>query len=104
LNSRFFSVSQSIHFWALALSAGLAAGQEARPQAPPPPPGAKSLKCAGKTIPQLVDVTEKAGIKFTHASAPESKYVVESMSGGVLLLDYDRDGLAGHLFYECADG
>ena len=79
-------------FWALVLSAGIAAGQEARPQAPPPPAGAKSLKCSGKTIPQLVDVTEKAGIKFTHASAPESKYVVESMSGGVLLLDYDRDG------------
>jgi len=79
-------------FWAIVLSAGISAGQEARPQAPPPPPGAKSLKCAGKSIPQLIDVTEKAGIRFTHASAPESKYVVESMSGGVLLLDYDRDG------------
>jgi len=77
---------------ALILSAQIARGQEARKQAPPPPPGAKSLKCTGKTIPQLIDVTEKAGIKFTHASAPESKYVVESMSGGVLLLDYDRDG------------
>jgi len=86
-------VRKSVYsFCALALSAGLAVGQEARPQAPPPPPGAKSLKCASKEIPQLIDVTEKAGIKFAHASAPESKYVVESMSGGVLLLDYDRDG------------
>ncbi|HWY44490.1 MAG TPA: CRTAC1 family protein [Candidatus Sulfotelmatobacter sp.] len=74
------------------LSAQIALGQEARPQPPPPPPGAKSLKCAGKTIPQLTDITEKAGIAFSHASAPESKYVVESMSGGVLLIDYDRDG------------
>jgi len=73
-------------------SAQIALGQEARPQPPPPPPGAKSLKCAGKSIPQLTDITEKAGIAFSHASAPESKYVVESMSGGVLLIDYDRDG------------
>jgi len=70
----------------------VALGQEAHPQPPPPPPGAKSAKCVGRAIPQLVDVTENAGIKFSHASAPESKYVVESMSGGVLLLDYDRDG------------
>jgi hypothetical protein len=77
---------------ALILSTQIAGGQEARPQAPPPPPGAKSQKCAGRVIPRLVDVTEKAEIKFVHASAPESKYVVESMSGGVLLLDYDRDG------------
>ncbi|HLZ13426.1 MAG TPA: CRTAC1 family protein [Candidatus Acidoferrum sp.] len=76
----------------LLSSASVSIAQEARPVAPPPPPGAKSLQCAGKAIPQLLDVTEKAGIKFTHASAPESKYVVESMSGGVLLLDYDRDG------------
>jgi enediyne biosynthesis protein E4 len=74
------------------LSAQIALGQEAHPQPPPPPPGAKSLKCTGKTIPQLVDITEKTGIKFSHAAAPESKYVVESMSGGVLLVDYDRDG------------
>ena len=91
MNFSFFRKSV-YSFSVLALSAGSAAGQEARPQASPPPPGAKSLKCSGKSIPQLVDVTERAGIKFTHASAPESKYVVESMSGGVLLLDYDRDG------------
>jgi len=79
-------------FAAALLSASVSLGQEARPQPPPPPPGAKSLKCTGKTIPQLTDITKNAGITFTHDSAPESKYVVESMSGGVLLFDYDRDG------------
>jgi len=59
---------------------------------PPPPPTAKTIKCKGRAIPQLEDVTEKAGIRFSHTSAPESRYIVESMSGGVLLLDYDRDG------------
>jgi hypothetical protein len=58
----------------------------------PPPPGAKSLECKNRTIPQLVDVTRKAGIKFEHLSAPEKKYIVESMAGGVVVIDYDRDG------------
>ena len=39
------------------------------------------------------DVTREAGIVFEHHSAPEKKYIVESMSGGVALLDFDNDGL-----------
>jgi hypothetical protein len=38
------------------------------------------------------DVTEASGIRFEHAISPEKKYLAESMSGGVLLLDYDQDG------------
>jgi hypothetical protein len=48
--------------------------------------------CGARKIPQLTDVTAKSGVRFTHTSAPEKKYIVESMSGGVLLVDYDRDG------------
>ena len=48
--------------------------------------------CKDHKIPQLIDVYKKTKINFTHTSAPEKKYIVESMSGGVLLLDYDRDG------------
>src|SRR3954464_3989171 len=61
-------------------------------QGAPPPPGVKVRKCKGRTIPQLQDVTERAGIHFRHVFAPQAKYIPESMSGGVLLLDYDRDG------------
>ena len=43
-------------------------------------------------MPQLEDITKKAGIDFVHSSATESRYIVESMSGGVVLIDYDRDG------------
>jgi enediyne biosynthesis protein E4 len=43
-------------------------------------------------LPQLVDITASTGIKFDHLSSPEQKYIVESMSGGVALIDYDRDG------------
>jgi len=39
------------------------------------------------------DVTSASGITFVHHAAPEKKYIVESMSGGVALLDFDRDGL-----------
>lgn len=41
---------------------------------------------------QFTDVTEKAGITFKHITSPEKKYIVESMSGGVALFDYDGDG------------
>jgi len=41
---------------------------------------------------RFTDITKQAGINFTHVSTPEKKYIVESMSGGVALLDYDRDG------------
>ena len=48
--------------------------------------------CGNRKVPQLVDVTAKTGVRFVHTSAPEKKYIVESMSGGILLVDYDRDG------------
>jgi hypothetical protein len=42
--------------------------------------------------PQLVDITASTRINFEHHSSPEAKFIVESMSGGVALIDYDRDG------------
>jgi hypothetical protein len=41
---------------------------------------------------RFTDITEKAGIAFKHISSPEKRYIVESMSGGLALLDYDNDG------------
>ncbi len=52
----------------------------------------KEIKCHDRKVPQLEDITAKTGIQFEHLVAPEQKYILESMSGGVLLLDYDRDG------------
>lgn len=43
-------------------------------------------------VPKLVDITASTGIHFNHLSSPEQKYIVESMSGGVALLDFDGDG------------
>ena len=46
----------------------------------------------------FTDTTEKAGITFKHVSSPEKKYIVESMSGGLALIDYDKDGYADIYF------
>jgi hypothetical protein len=40
----------------------------------------------------FADITAATGITFSHVSAPEKKYIVESMSGGVGLFDFDKDG------------
>ena len=78
----FFALQPFLRVWA----------QGGHDVAPPAPPGAKNVVCKGRPVAQLEDVTEKAGIRFQHVSSPEKKYIVESMSGGVLLIDYDRDG------------
>ena len=44
------------------------------------------------SYPELVDITASTGIQFEHLSSPEQRFIVESMSGGVALIDYDRDG------------
>jgi enediyne biosynthesis protein E4 len=41
---------------------------------------------------RFVDVTDASGIRFKHISDPQKRYIVESMSGGVALFDYDNDG------------
>ena len=41
---------------------------------------------------RFTDITESSGITFKHTSSPEKRYIVESMSGGVALIDYDNDG------------
>ncbi len=70
-------------FYAALALAGILFGQIAN---------AQSDVCKDRTVPQLVDIYPKTGISFVHTSAPEKKYIVESMSGGVLLIDFDRDG------------
>ena len=42
--------------------------------------------------PLFRDIRAEAGITFEHHSAPEKKFIVESMSGGIAAFDYDNDG------------
>ena len=65
-----------------------APAQSKRPRSPAP----TFSSASNEPYPQLVDITAFTGITFEHLSSPEQKYIVESMSGGVALIDYDGDG------------
>ena len=40
----------------------------------------------------FTDVTKQSRITFSHVWSPDKKYILESMSGGVAVFDFDRDG------------
>jgi len=46
------------------------------------------------------DITAASGIAFQHHAAPEKKFIVESMAGGVAMFDYDNDGLPDLYFVD----
>ena len=52
---------------------------------------------------KVSDITAKTGIGFTHLSSTEKRYIVESMSGGVALIDFDRDGWPDIFFTNAPD-
>jgi hypothetical protein len=54
-------------------------------------PAGSPEKPGNSTI-RFSDITAASGITFQHTLSPEKKYLIESMAGGVLLLDYDGDG------------
>src|SRR5215475_3469015 len=43
-------------------------------------------------LPKFNDVAKEAGLTVSHISTSEKKYIVESMSGGLGLIDCDNDG------------
>ena len=44
------------------------------------------------SLPKFEDIAQQAGLTVAHISSPDKKYIVESMSGGVGLIDCDNDG------------
>src|SRR5580704_7080523 len=63
----------------------------AKPPASPPPQKVQETGLPA-SLPQFEDVAAKAGLTVAHISSPDKKYIVESMSGGVGLIDCDNDG------------
>jgi hypothetical protein len=52
----------------------------------------------------FVDATERSGLRFQHrASKTERKYLPETMSGGVAIFDFDRDGWMDVFFVNGAE-
>jgi hypothetical protein len=70
----------------------LLAALGAAPAATAPAAG-EPARAAASPAALFRDVTQEAGVAFEHHSAPEKKYILESMSGGVALFDYNGDDL-----------
>jgi hypothetical protein len=43
-------------------------------------------------LPHFEDIGQRAGLAVSHVSSPAAKYIIESVSGGVGLIDCDNDG------------
>ncbi|MGC1961505.1 MAG: CRTAC1 family protein, partial [Candidatus Sulfotelmatobacter sp.] len=83
--------------WTLSLWIGwLLTGMLLAQSSAAKPPVSSSLPKAQnpgeQAVPQFEDVAQKAGLTVSHISSPDKKYIVESMSGGVGLIDCDNDG------------
>jgi hypothetical protein len=70
LNPQPFLCNRVLLVGAPVLLAPMALSQEQHPAAPPPPPNAKKVECKGRPVPQLQDITEKAGIHFRRIANP----------------------------------
>jgi hypothetical protein len=77
--------------WTPLLWTGLLLAQAA-PGKPPTSPQKTQEGGLQASLPQFEDVAQKAGLTVAHISSPDKKYIVESMSGGVGLIDCDNDG------------
>jgi hypothetical protein len=53
---------------------------------------AAAVGLAAPRPPVFEDITSHGGLVRAHISSPDKRYVVESMSGGAGMLDYDGDG------------
>src|SRR5580692_602965 len=79
--------------WALCVSIGLLLPPMAgAPGSRANPADRSAEETKATAVPNFEDIAEKAGLTVPHISSPDKKYIVESMSGGVGLIDCDNDG------------
>jgi len=72
------------------LSASLAFAQSA-----PGPTAQKSVpgeQAAPRPLPHFEDIAPRAGLTVPHISSPDKRYIIESVSGGIGLIDCNNDG------------
>ena len=54
--------------------------------------GQEAVKSGAGANPRFEDIAQSAGLTVSHVAAPEKRYIVESVSGGIGLIDCDNDG------------
>lgn len=92
--------------WALlsiALTAATVRNKQIGSSAQTDVSGARQNAQPPERMPELADITPSTHIQFDHLSSPAKKYILESMSGGVALIDYDRDGWPDIYFTNAPD-
>jgi hypothetical protein len=87
----------SLSLWTLSLSLGLLTIMPVAQVVPPKKPASSTPQktqpfSPQESVPGFEDIAQKAGLTVAHISSPDKKYIVESMSGGVGLIDCDNDG------------
>jgi enediyne biosynthesis protein E4 len=88
--SSVWTISLSL-FLALLLTA-MPLAQVAPKKSPSPAPHKTQPPSPAASVPKFEDMAQRAGLTVAHISSSDKKYIVESMSGGVGLIDCDNDG------------
>jgi hypothetical protein len=59
---------------------------------PSPTPDSSGGAQRAGSLPHFVDIGREAGLTVPHISSPAKRYIIESVSGGIGLIDCDNDG------------
>ena len=59
---------------------------------PTKPSSARKSDVSSVALPHFEDIGAQAGLTVSHISSPQARYIIESVSGGVGLIDCDNDG------------
>ena len=87
-----------ILFFGLSLKAAISVGQRATSQASISPAHSPS---DADNSPDFIDVVRSSGINFhLTCGSSDKRYIMDSMCGGVAVLDYDNDGWMDLLFVD----
>jgi hypothetical protein len=75
-------------FWGLLVAAAIAQTATPGPKSVPTPEHFSTAL----PVPHFEDIAQQAGLTVSHISSPAARYIIESVSGGVGLIDCDNDG------------
>src|SRR6201981_3513066 len=74
-----------------SLLAVLASAQN-HPGASAPTSHVAQTPSPSQNLPRFEDIGPQAGLTVSHISSPDKRYIIESVSGGIGLIDCDNDG------------